>query len=88
MYFVKTEGDSKLHDATGLDDGRRATYILPKNVTPLFFMESTAFANINLNIEPDRPLRINVPWCRMVTKVENDSVAQSQPLSHRLAGYH
>ena len=88
MYFEETEGDSKLHDATGLDDGRRATYILPKNVTPLFFMESTAFANINLNIEPDRPLCINVPWCRMVTKVENDSVAQSQPLSHRLAGYH
>ena len=88
MYFVKTEGDSKLHDATGLDDGRRATYIIPKYVTPLFFMESTAFSNINLNIEPDRPLCINVPWCRMVTKVENDSVAQSQPLSHRLAGYH
>ena len=51
MYFVKTEGDSKLHDATGLDDGRRATYIIPNNVTPLFFMESTAFANMNLNID-------------------------------------
>ena len=36
MYFVKTEGDSKLHDVTGLDDGRRATYILPKNVTFCF----------------------------------------------------